>query len=104
MFLTAVRLSRQTGNGQLLWPEDCTTLEEVPADLLRTIAYANKILDWHENLTEEEVPPEWMWPFEDDLKEWFDEVKAARNDRYGGSSSSDETVEMMSNEFSRSRG
>lgn len=69
--------------------------------------HANRVLDWHENLTKEEVPPEWMWPFEDELDVWFEQVEENRKAKYGvdsGSSSSSQTVPMSKNEFAQGRG
>lgn len=75
----------------------------MPLDLLRAISHANKILDWHENLMEEDIPPEWMWPFDKALDEWFDDIKAAH--AQGGSQRDDrEVVPMMSNDLAEGRG
>jgi hypothetical protein len=35
-------------------------------------------LDWYSNLQEEDIPPEWMWPFSDEVNEWFGDVKAKK--------------------------
>lgn len=60
------------------------------------------MLDWQENLLAEEMPPVWMWAFDDELDIWFAEVDAKRKDKYGGGDSSDSTS-MMSNELARDR-
>lgn len=65
-------------------------------------------MSWHEDLLEKEVPPSWMWPFEDELKEWFEQVKADRENRYGGDDADDDGDSggkpmMLSNEFARGR-
>lgn len=75
----------------------------MPADLLRAITHAFKILSWYENLEEEEIPPEWMWPFDDELKLWFEEMAEARKAKYNGSGSGDTEVPLMENELSRGR-
>jgi hypothetical protein len=50
---------------------------------------------------EEDIPPEWMWPFDEALKEWFEEVKANRE---SPSEPDDRTVvEMMDNELTKGR-
>lgn len=68
------------------------------------IEHANRILDWQEHLSTDEIPPSWMWIFEGELEIWFDEVDAKRKEKHGdGDSSSDETVPMMSNELARDR-
>lgn len=45
------------------------------------------------------MPPEWMWAFPKELEEWFEEIKAIREAKYGGGSS-EEDVPMMGNELS----
>ena len=84
-----------------MWPKGCSRLEDVPADLLYAISHANRILEWHENLPSDEVPPEWMWPYDRQLKKWFDEVDEERRNRYGTGSSQDDLVEvpMVQNEL-----
>lgn len=75
---------------------------DTPADLLRAIYHANKILDWYENLTEDDIPPEWMWPFETALDEWFKERKAEK--ATGSEASDDRTVvPLMENELTAGR-
>lgn len=77
-----------------------TTLNEVPVDLLRAIAHANKILDWYENMISTDIPPEWMWSFDEPLNEWFDDLKAANS-----STTPEHTeVPMMENELAAGRG
>lgn len=33
---------------------------------------------WHENYPADEIPPEWMWPFNKELDDWFEEVELER--------------------------
>lgn len=73
----------------------------MPVDLLRAISHANKILDWHENLVEKEIPPEWMWPFDKAISEWFDDVKQARE--HPEEVDTREIVPLTRNELSRDR-
>lgn len=73
------------------------------------IEQASRILDWMENLTKEEIPPEWMWPFEDELEQWFADVEEARKQKYGvssddTSSSGEMSGPMSKNEFAQGRG
>jgi hypothetical protein len=72
-------------------------------DLLRAIGQANKILSWYENLAEDDIPPEWMWGFDDLLEEWFDDIRAARA---SGSTPTEQHTEvpMMENELASGRG
>jgi hypothetical protein len=79
----------------------------LPNDLFSAIEQANRVLDWLENLTKDEIPPEWMWPFEDDLEQWFANVEEQRKQRFGGggdSSSDAPSGPMMKNEYAQGRG
>lgn len=50
------------------------------------------------------MPPEWMWPFPEDLKLWFEDVQAAREERAkGGSDSGDDDGDMVENELAPKR-
>lgn len=54
------------------------------------------------------MPPEWMWPFDNDLDQWFAEVEEKRKERYGrGGGDDDDTDDkdkpMMTNELARRR-
>lgn len=73
---------------------------------MRAIQHANKVLDWAENLEADEMPPEWMWPWEEELDSWFETVKQKREERFsGGSTSSDDSGgPMLQNEYARGRG
>lgn len=42
--------------------------------------------NWFENLSSEDMPPTWMWPYDDELSTWFEGVEERRKDRYGGGS------------------
>lgn len=98
------RTARKGGNASLLWPEGCSSIEEVPIDLIRSVNHAFKILDWFENLMKEEIPPEWMWPIDHELELWFEEVERKRDERYPshGDSSGDESGgHMMVNELAK---
>lgn len=74
----------------------------MPNDLVRAIAHAHRLLDWEENLQSEEMPPEWMWPFDDELEAWFEEVQRKRDEKYGGDSSAS-SEPMMSNDLAEGR-
>lgn len=75
----------------------------MPHELVMAISHAHRILDWQENLSSDEVPPSWMWPFEDELEIWFDQVEEKRSERYGNRGDNDTTVPMMSNEMAKGR-
>jgi hypothetical protein len=52
----------------------------------------------------DECPPSWMWPFEEELEIWFEEVDSKRKERYGGTDASEgESVPMMSNELAQGK-
>jgi len=76
----------------------------MPADLMRAIQFAGRVLDWQENLSIEEQPPQWLWCFEDELEAWFDEVKRSRDSNSGGSGGDTEAEEgYMTNDLARDR-
>jgi len=64
--------------GHLSWPKGCTSIEDVPWDVLAVINHSHTILQWQENLSSDEMPPAWMWPFNDEISEWLEDVTAAR--------------------------
>jgi hypothetical protein len=51
------------------------------------------------------MPPEWMWPLDEEIVAWMENVNSERQAKYGGSSKDDDTDggPMMSNEYSRGR-
>lgn len=67
------------------------------------VSHALNVLSWQENLVDAEVPPEWMWPLNDELEAWFDAVEAQRKDRYGGDDDYEDAPDMMGNELARGR-
>lgn len=76
----------------------------MPWDLATAISHAHRVLSWQENLQKDEIPPQWMWPFEDELDTWFEEVERARNEKYGiNKEDDDESGSMMSNEYAQGR-
>lgn len=96
-------MARKSGSGHLLWPQGCT-YETVPADLLQALEQAGKIVNWYENLPSEEVPPEWMWPLDWELDDWFLEIKTLK-DNNSADPLNREIVEMEENEYAaRMRG
>lgn len=57
------------------------------------------MLEWYENLTDDEIPPQWMWPFSDELERWFAQVQADREARFGGGG--DNSGHEIRNEYVR---
>lgn len=70
----------------------------MPQDLFEAIAHANKVLDWFENLTTEDIPPEWMWPFSDEITIWFDDIKQKKADEISAGDTGDTVAPMEKNE------
>ena len=95
--MNLVASTKVSGSGHLLWPKWCSSIEEVPYDLISAIEHGQKVISWHENLPESEIPPRWMWPLDHELEIWFVEMKRLRD--AGTSETPGENVEMMENEF-----
>lgn len=93
--------AKASGNGSLLWPEGCESIADISWELSAVIQHAYRILNWQENLSEDEMPPVYIWPFEEELELHFERVDKARKDKYGGSSGDDDDggTPMMSNEL-----
>lgn len=68
---------------------------------MAAIDHGARILDWQENLTDEEMPPVHIWHIPDELEFHFERVKEDRKERFGGSGSSDR--DMDRNEYARGR-
>lgn len=92
-FLGMVRVARNSNTAVLLNGEGVI---DSSVDLVNAIQHAEQILGWYENMSSDEIPPTWMWPFADELNEWFEEVKLAREQKYSGGSDWDS---MVSNEW-----
>lgn len=44
-----------------------------------------------ENLLEEDIPPKWMWPFDEEMEHWFKVADERRNN--GGEAGDEEEYE-----------
>lgn len=67
--------------------------------MVLAIDHASNVNTWFSNCTESEMPPRWMWPFDSEINEWFDEVQLARQ---SGSTNNDaDSEDMMVNEYAR---
>lgn len=74
--------------------------------MIDAINYASVILSWRENLTEDEMPPSWMWHLDDELGRHFDKVRAKRRS-LGSDDDEDDVPEgsmTVRNEYARGRG
>lgn len=58
-------------------------MADLPVDFFAAYEQATRILSWQENLTEDEVPPRWMWHLDWELDAWFLDVKKRRDERFG---------------------
>lgn len=63
------------------------------------------IIQWRENLTEEEMPPEWMWDNDEELERHFERIKAKRRRAGPGDDDDDDDQGLtVHNEYARGRG
>ena len=79
-----------------MWPDN---LAEMPFDLYKAVEHASAILHWQENLTRDEMPPEWMWSVDHELEIWFERVQEERDERYGRDDRDRSDAPMMRNEL-----
>lgn len=56
---------------------------EAPYLLLYAINMALMVISWHENLPRDEQPPRHIWWSEKLLDEWFEQIRAEREERGG---------------------
>lgn len=61
------------------------------------VSHALTVLRWQENLFDGEIPPEWMWPLDDQLEEWFEAVTRARKEKAGVDDDLEDAPDMMQN-------
>jgi hypothetical protein len=52
----------------------------VHRELTSAVAFADLVCTWQENYLPDEMPPQWMWPYPDQLNAHFDMVHQARKD------------------------
>lgn len=89
-----------TNNIAALLPEG-TSLVDAPHDLVAAVAFAQRILNWQENMLDEDRPPRWMWFCDHDLDDWFEALRFKRLQNNGGSSDSEPEGPMIQNELTR---
>lgn len=88
-----------------IFPGKVESVEDVPWEFTYVLNHALRILNWQENLVDDEVPPKWMWLFEDELEKWFKEVDRARKEKFGrGDDEEPEGGYMYNEEAERFRG
>jgi hypothetical protein len=74
---------------------------DLPYDLAMAISHATSVLSWFENLSTEEMPPQWMWPIDEEITRHFERIRDARSN---GTSLEDDDGPMLRNEYARNRG
>ena len=94
-----VRTARETGSLRFLLPSTIQSIDELSFDLMTAVQHANVVLGWRENMSPDEVPPEWMWPYTEPLTEWFEAVECERKARYGVEPDNRDEVDMTENEL-----
>lgn len=93
------RTLSEGGSQAVLFPKGCQTIEDLPADFSLALAHAHMVNTWYSNCSTEEMPPQWMWPFESEISQWFDEVKLARESGSGGEDADNQN--MVVNEYAK---
>lgn len=96
-------MAKELGNIAFLLPEGASSVLDAPADLVRAIQFSTRVLAWQEDLLEEEMPPKWMWLYEDELTPWFEEVMRNRKAKFSTDTPSSGEGEMVENEFAKGR-
>ena len=79
-----VSVARSTGGMALLLPVDCSTVAEMPADLMLAIDHSIRLLNWQENLLDDEMPAKWMWHLDSELETHFAMIKEKRKSPHSG--------------------
>lgn len=61
------------------------------------VSHADHILQLQENLDRDEMPPQWMWPFVQEMNEWLDRIQSERRNRYNAPAASSDDDDMQEN-------
>ena len=75
-----------TGSYKSLVPKGYN-FSTIPTDLFNAIEQAFRILSWQENLSKDEMPPEWTWNLDWEIEAWFKKIKIERDKKWGTNSS-----------------
>ena len=97
--MAIVATAKATGGGNILLPAGCNSVADMPWDLARAIDHATLILGWREHLQPDDFPPEWMLPYDQELSDWFDEIKSKHESQSAG----DDTPTLERNELAEGR-
>lgn len=76
----------------------------MPCDLLDAISHARSIIAWQEHLTDDEMPPIWMWTLDEELERHFERIKERRKSGETGPIDDEEAGLIVHNEYARGRG
>lgn len=71
---------------------------------MSAIGHAVTILGWFEHLTEDDLPPEWMWHLPHELERHFEMIKERHSSGTSSSDRDEGDVTMIRNEYARGRG
>lgn len=82
-------MARSTGGLTVMLPVGCT-IETIPADLMTSLDHALRILNWQENLMDDEMPERWKWHLDSEIETHFKLIKDKRTYSSGSSDSSSE--------------
>lgn len=75
-----MRAAQKAGDYRSLYPRGAERVEDVPWYLNVAIEHGLTILNWFENLPDDERPPEHIWEDAEGLELWWETVKAKRED------------------------
>lgn len=69
------------------------------------IEHATRVIYWQDNLTSEEMPPEWMWPLDEEVADHMEAVHEERKRKFGKDDDDDgHGLSLNRNELSKGRG
>lgn len=94
-----VSVARSTGGMEALIPVGCSNFADIPADLMLVIDHSLRILNWQENLMDDEMPPKWMWHLDSELETHFAVIKEKRKSPSSPRSSDDTPDDWEENAY-----
>lgn len=75
-----VKLYKTSGDSNV-FPE---VSQPFSSEMVKAINHCMTILGFYENITDpDHMPPEYLWPFDDEITKWFDSIREETNS--GGS-------------------
>lgn len=100
-FVDTVRIARDFGTVAELLPDGVDDLRDCPHVLFTAIRQALVILSFGE-LPDDERPPKRIWNDGEALKDFFDEVKRRRDEKYGDRKGPGPIEDPVQNDAARS--